>query len=307
MKNDKMCVLVASGKQVDFELPEGYSLIQVGSTFAEKRLEGALYDNEGDNISDKNRNYCELTALYWGWKNSQAKIKGLCHYRRYFAAYDKVNLFDNHFASVNTATKYMLSREQIEKKLQTADVILPMPYCPYPKTGYEDLLLYVYDKDIQQFREVLRESFPEYVDEFEAALTVKNMSYCNMMIAKADIYDQYCEWVFDILGKYEEKICLNGYDKQHARIYGYISEILLNVWVKHHHLKAAYQEILAISEYWNEPDKAAVFEKVQQVALKPVIAPLYRLYYKMKYPKVYAQYKSCAEFLKKEQNEYGTF
>lgn len=42
--------------------------IQVGAALSSQRLDGMLHDDEGDNISDKNKSYCELTAQYWAWK-----------------------------------------------------------------------------------------------------------------------------------------------------------------------------------------------------------------------------------------------
>ena len=77
-------LLVAMHKA--YRLPENalYYPIQVGGIHI-PGMEKALRDNTGENISDKNKSYCELTALYWGWKNLPADYLGLVHYRRYFA------------------------------------------------------------------------------------------------------------------------------------------------------------------------------------------------------------------------------
>lgn len=49
---------------------------------------GIQRDDTGDNISLKNSSYCELTGMYWAWKNLRGvDVIGLCHYRRYFDFY----------------------------------------------------------------------------------------------------------------------------------------------------------------------------------------------------------------------------
>ena len=76
---------------VRIEHPLMYNVI-AGSAFLTQSVpEGMLLDNEGDNISFKNKSYCELTTQYWAWKNQTADYYGFCHYRRYFS-FSKVNL-----------------------------------------------------------------------------------------------------------------------------------------------------------------------------------------------------------------------
>ena len=79
----KIVMIVAAHKA--YRMPEDpmYLPLHVGK--AGKSLElGFQGDDTGDNISEKNPEYCELTGLYWAWKNLDADYIGLSHYRRYF-------------------------------------------------------------------------------------------------------------------------------------------------------------------------------------------------------------------------------
>lgn len=76
-------IYIATHKEYEFPQIDGYIPIHVGKELSSKNLDIAT-DNVGNHISNLNTNFCELTALYWIWKNSKADIVGLVHYRRYF-------------------------------------------------------------------------------------------------------------------------------------------------------------------------------------------------------------------------------
>lgn len=110
----KATVLVAAHKAFKYEsFGDSYQVIQVGSAEAKTRLP-YLHDDVGENISAKNNTYCELTALYWGWKNLGSDIKGLCHYRRYLA---------HHWFAVNQK-KNVLTDEELRQYLQKYDLLV---------------------------------------------------------------------------------------------------------------------------------------------------------------------------------------
>ena len=78
MKNIKL--IIATHKE--FQMPQNKELylpIQVGSEGKDDL--GYQRDNTGENISLLNPYYCELTGLYWAWKNLDCDYLGLVHYR----------------------------------------------------------------------------------------------------------------------------------------------------------------------------------------------------------------------------------
>ncbi|MBQ7883295.1 MAG: DUF4422 domain-containing protein [Phascolarctobacterium sp.] len=95
-------ILVATHKKYWMPEDEVYLPLHVGRDGKEDL--GYMGDNTGDNISDKNASYCELTGLYWAWKNLDCEYIGLCHYRRYFGK------------SSNFLTYIREEKEQIFKK-----------------------------------------------------------------------------------------------------------------------------------------------------------------------------------------------
>lgn len=218
---NKCKIYIVTHKKFKPPVDPMYVPIQVGKQNTKKNL-NILSDDTGDNIAYKNANYCELTALYWIWKNEmQADIIGMCHYRRYFTRLKWSN-----------KTKYFLKEKNILKILNEHTMIIPKKVS---LGNYSVKDWYVKcdgkEKDLKTTEAVLNELFPEYAESYRRVLQQNEAFYCNMFIMKKTLLNKYCTWLFSILELVESRTDLKNYTPVEARIYGYLSEILLNVWV----------------------------------------------------------------------------
>lgn len=221
--------------------------IQVGRDCADNNLDMAG-DNTGDNISTKNFWYAELTAIYWLWKNSDADIKGLFHYRRYLdlntASEEKEETVyeyptDKHFSASVFLKKLNISTENIEKLFQKYIILTRKKedlreWSDYTvKTHYEAKH---HGEHLKRALEIIKDDYPEY---YPTALNLINGTtsyFTNMFIMKKEQYDEYCSWLFDILFKIEPEI--NLYDKSlapctpKARWAGFLGERLTAIYIQ---------------------------------------------------------------------------
>lgn len=210
-------IYVCTHKKFKYKLSKIYRKLQVGAKNKEKL--GYLDDSIGENISEKNANYCELTGLYWMWKNSDADIIGLVHYRRYFYA-------NRWLAALNIP----LSKRYIEKMMENYDIIVPKKF-HNTLSVYE---LYERDHHISDYhlvRDVLLARYPEYVETFDCLSSSYDLYLYNMFCTKKHIISSYCDWLFDILFEIESKIDVESYDNYNKRVYGFLAERLFNVWI----------------------------------------------------------------------------
>ena len=226
-------MMVVTHKQCTLVSDQLYHPLIVGKGKFE--MEHSWRDNTGDNIAEKNYCYCELTALYWFWKNKLAEYDaaGLCHYRRYFTK----KAFSN-------SREDFLTSEDIQKELSQYDIIMPRPFI-WGKTVAE--IYYEVgvgkEKDLKLTQQAIHELYPEYEKTFSGVLGRKYASYCNMFVMNKALLDEYCTWLFAILEYVENRIDMTDYTDAEKRVYGYLSEILLNVWVEKKQLKVKYLPI----------------------------------------------------------------
>ena len=218
MKNIK--VLIAAHKKYEMPNDKMYLPLHVGAEG--KNDLGYQKDNEGENISLKNPYFCELTGLYWAWKNLDAEYIGLAHYRRHFMS-KKINK-DDLFNST-------LKLEEADKIFDSVDIITPNKRKYYIENLYShyEHTLHIEPLDITE--KIIKEKYPEYLNEFKKLKKRTSAHMFNMFIMKKDKLDEYCTWLFDILFELEKRVDNSKYDSFHARFYGRVSELLFDVWL----------------------------------------------------------------------------
>lgn len=233
-------IFVASHKK--YKMPEDkmYIPLQVGAEGKEK-INGYIQDNsKADNISSKNPYFCELTGLYYIWKHVSNDYVGLVHYRRYFTTKKIIPKKEE------DKFKIVISNTEIQKQLENSNIILPKKRNYYIENLYDHYKHTMYIEPLDETAKIIQEKYPEYMKEFNKLHKRKSAHMFNMFIMKKEILDEYCKWLFDILFELEKRMenQQNNYDTFHARFYGRVSELLLDVWINTKGLK--YTEVKVI-------------------------------------------------------------
>lgn len=212
----KIKILVACHKADPNIRQDGiYMPIQVGKALHPEIDLGFQCDNTGDNISEKNGSYCELTALYWAWKNlKDVDYIGLAHYRRYF----------------DMSPKQVLDAYNKDSIIIANHRILPI-------SVYDELVHWTSLEDTTIFIDTIMTLYPDYSEDILSYYFRGNkFSQFNMMLMSKENYNLYCEFIFSVLIKTEQRIRLASYTRQ-RRVIGYLAESLLGLWIKHNKIK----------------------------------------------------------------------
>lgn len=239
-------VFVVSHKPIIIDLPENYSIISVGKLNDSSDI--IFHDNCGDNISEKNKNYCELTALYWIWKNYHADIVGMVHYRRYL-----------------NYKGHIITGEEINTLLAKYDILLPTKWCGM-KNNYDQYDMCHPGHDMDVVRDIVEKKYPEYVKYYDQYMRSHDTYLLNMFICKKKIIDEYCEWLFPILFEVESRVDISERDSYQQRIFGFLSERLFNVWILYKNLRTKDLEL-----YETDEKISKVFIRRMNVVIKKML------------------------------------
>lgn len=216
-------VLICCHKECELPKDDYFFPIHVGAKISNISLgfqrDDKLNGIDTDNISDKNPNYCELTAIYWAWKNltkiyPNVKYIGISHYRRYFI---KPNKKQTVF-------------------LNTGGILIPnLKYYPY---SIENAYCIEHERfDIEVLKNTIIDLYPDYKEITNEVFRGNKTTVCNMFIANKDFYNSYCEWLFSILFEVEKRVHIENYDDYQKRIFGFMAERLLYVYILQNNIK----------------------------------------------------------------------
>ena len=232
-------ILIATHKKYWMPSDEVYMPIHVGREGKDNL--GYVGDNTGENISIKNPNYCELTGLYWAWKNLDCEYIGLCHYRRYFAHKSKSSKLEDKKQAIFT-------RDDYERLLQQYDVILPKKRNYFIETVRSQYEHAHNKRDLDEIEKIIKMQYPSYIEAFEKVMNSRKLHIYNMFVMNKALFDEYCTWLFDILFTLEKRIDITNYDKYNARVFGFLSERLFNIWLEKKQLKIKTVDIIFLEK-----------------------------------------------------------
>ncbi len=247
--------------------------MQVGCALTSERFANMLHDDDGDNISDRNRKYSELTAQYWTWKNydkiGNPDYVGFMHYRRHF-------LFDGwkgnprdvwlphgafyKFPCMGSRYLKHLASKHVEMQLKEADVLTIKAYdvrylnsrdlrtqyatLPKQKVEYFDILI-----------RIAKELAPDYLYEIEMIEHGSIQILCNMFVMPKVLFFEYSRFLFPILDEIDSLIDSSDNNTHSLRHIGYLAEFLLSVFIFHIHRQGKYKIKELCASYILNPDK----------------------------------------------------
>lgn len=226
-----LTIYILTHKKFDVPPDATYQPLQVGSAVHENL--GYLRDDTGENISDQNCYYSELTGLYWIWKNvKHADYVGTCHYRRYL---------------INGQEK-VFTKQEYENLLKEYDLITTK------KVHLNNSYHFGFSANhnivaLDTTGEVIREKYPEYYETFDKLVHGPETYFGNIFVTKKELYDEYCQWLFSIFFEVQKRIDMEtDQDDYHKRVFGFISEFLLLVWTTVKGLKVCECKVGMIGE-----------------------------------------------------------
>ena len=245
-------IIVAAHKEYRMPDEHMYLPLQVGAARKGTPELGMTGDNTGDNISLKNKNYCELTGLYWAWKNLDAEYIGLCHYRRYFRGCRNRDRWN-----------CLLTKEQAEAALGKAPVLLPKKRNYFIETNYSQYAHAHHSIDLDTTRQIIAEKYAAYIPAYDSLMKKTCGHRFNMLVMRRDILDGYMSWLFDILEELERRLDISAYSENDSRVFGFVSERLLDVWIETNRI--SYTELPVVNmedQHWLKKGSAFLKRKL---------------------------------------------
>ena len=207
MADSDITVAVATHKAYRMPIDGVYMPLQVGRALHPNVDLGMTCDNTGDNISQLNAQYSELTGLYWMWKNCDADYQGLVHYRRHFAKNDSAKRHGDE----NERFSCIAGKQDYARLLDTCEIIVPERRNYYIETVYSHYEHTMQEGQLDATRSIIAQTNSDYLDAFDAQMNKTSAHLFNMFVMRKDLINEYCSWMFPIIGELAKHIDSSSY------------------------------------------------------------------------------------------------
>ena len=277
LDSSKIKILVCCHKPCELPKDDIFLPIQVGAAISDVDL-GMQRDDQVngepcDNISIKNKSYCELTAMYWAWKNIKKiypdlEYIGLNHYRRYFDFSCKHSLLEDFVLEENDVKNYLLNVNKLSELLNRKRFLISKHHM-YKFSMYYTYCLFYNSEDYRLLKDAVRKIHPDFYDDFVTVMEKSNIySPYNMFVMQYSDFSNYCTWLFSILKEVESKSIYEHYAPQQMRLFGYMAEFLTRVYL-HKHMK--HTKELMVNVYRDDIKKMNLFMQIIKTLRSKII------------------------------------
>lgn len=221
--------------------PLFYNVIAGSDYQTESVPEGFYCDNTGENISSRNKSYCELTTQYWAWKNVEADYYGFCHYRRFFNfSEDSITescwgTIEFDYLNAKAKQKLHLNEQDMRKCIEAHDFLIAKGVdASYmnAKSIYDqyERAPELHIEDVELLLSILKKSYPHLYDTAVRFFHGKTFYPCNMFIMKKELFKEYCAILFDVLEQFEKRADMRNYSREGYRTTGHLGERMAGIY-----------------------------------------------------------------------------
>ena len=216
-----LCVIVATHRAYPMPQDAAHLPVHAGAAGAAEALPFQS-DAKGENISAQNGLYCELTALYWAWKNLPSGALGLAHYRRHFGAKGR---------RFGPWQERIAAGEALSALLSRVPVILPEKRHYFIDTRRGQFIRAHGAAAYDALREAMRATAPAYLPAFDRTMGRTSGHCFNMFVMRREWADAYCAWLFPLLFETQARMRAAGQEVP-PRMMGYLAERMLDSFIE---------------------------------------------------------------------------
>ncbi|MFT8732735.1 MAG: DUF4422 domain-containing protein [Acetobacter fabarum] len=227
--------------------------IQGGRSIADTKFAGMIGDDTGDNISARNRDWGELTALYWIWKNTRHDYVGLNTEKSYlnFSEHGRqqISLLNKQMDFIDFCSQNIEERCS-QHRFLTAPItkIHPPSAASDIQTFYENYGFEHDQQDLDLLLTLIKNEFGAYYETALITAHIDTRFHDENIFMKRDVFDEYCAFVFSVLFAFEKVIDTSGRSPYQKKVFRFLYAFLSNVFLMKHFMHGSKEAFFQAGE-----------------------------------------------------------